>query len=35
MQGTIVMWIALSGLGCHHKSCDAACAVVLRDWRLR
>ena len=26
MQGAIVMWIALSGLGCHHKSCDAACA---------
>ena len=22
MQGTIVMLMALSGLGCHHKSCD-------------
>src|SRR5271157_5635580 len=24
MQGTIVMLMALSGLGCHHKSCDVA-----------
>src|SRR5271166_5429028 len=22
MQGTIVMLMALSGLGCHHKACD-------------
>ena len=22
MQGTVVMLMALSGLGCHHKSCD-------------
>ena len=26
MQGTIVMLMALSGLGCHHKSCDVAYA---------
>ncbi|HKM55270.1 MAG TPA: hypothetical protein VJY33_17830, partial [Isosphaeraceae bacterium] len=26
MQGTIVMLMALSGLGCHHKSCDVAFA---------
>jgi hypothetical protein len=26
MQGTVVMLIALSGLGCHHKSCDVAYA---------
>jgi hypothetical protein len=25
MQGTILMLMALSGLGCHHKSCDVAC----------
>jgi hypothetical protein len=24
MQGTIVMMLALSGLGCHHKSCAPA-----------
>ena len=24
MQGTIVMMLALSGLGCHHKSCGPA-----------
>src|SRR4051812_5526849 len=24
MQGTIVMLMALSGLGCHHKRCDVA-----------
>ena len=26
MQGTIVMLMALSGLGCHHKACDVAYA---------
>ena len=26
MQGTIVMMLALSGLGCHHKSCAPAYA---------
>jgi hypothetical protein len=26
MQGTIVMLMALSGLGCHHKSCEVAFA---------
>ena len=26
MQGTIVMLMALSGLGCHHKACDTAYA---------
>jgi len=25
MQVTFVMLMALSGLGCHHKSCDADC----------
>jgi len=25
MQASIVMLIALSGLGCHHKSCDVGC----------
>ena len=25
MQTTIVMLLALSGLGCHHKPCDSAC----------
>src|SRR5262249_26772519 len=24
MQGTMVMLMALSGLGCHHKACDTA-----------
>lgn len=26
MQGTIVMLVALSGLGCHHKACDVTFA---------
>jgi hypothetical protein len=26
MQATFVMLLALSGLGCHHKSCDVNCA---------
>ena len=26
MQGTIVMLMALSGLGCHHKNCAPAYA---------
>ncbi len=26
MQATIVMMMALSGLGCHHKSCEVATA---------
>ena len=25
MQATIAMLMALSGLGCHHKSCDVTC----------
>lgn len=25
MQATVVMLIALSGLGCHHKSCHSVC----------
>jgi hypothetical protein len=25
MQATIVILMALSGLGCHHKSCDVTC----------
>jgi hypothetical protein len=25
MQATIVMLIALSGLGCHHKNCEPRC----------
>ena len=24
MQGTLVMLVALSGLGCHNKGCDVA-----------
>ena len=31
MQGTIVMLMALSGLGCHHKSCDVAYAPSYYD----
>ena len=26
MQGTLVMLVALSGLGCHNKGCDVAYA---------
>ncbi len=26
MQATLVFLVALSGLGCHHKSCNTACA---------
>jgi hypothetical protein len=26
MQGTIVLLIALGGIGCHHKTCNPACA---------
>ena len=29
MQGTIVMLMALSGLGCHHKECDVAYVARL------
>ena len=29
MQGTMVVLMALSGLGCHHKACDTGCAPVV------
>ncbi len=31
MQATILMLLALSGLGCHHKSCDDSCVPSYCD----
>ena len=29
MQGTLVVLMALSGLGCHHRGCNSGCAPVV------